>query len=66
MALNRSPDFKNSHPKPSAAERFGILRPPFEHSKMSSTTAQYQIQVSEPSGIGADFFFHVFLCSSVV
>ena len=37
MALNRSPEFKSLNPKPSAAELFGILRPPFEQTKKSST-----------------------------
>ena len=37
MALNRSPEFKSSSPKPSAAEFFGTLRPPFEKIKKSST-----------------------------
>ena len=29
MALNRSPELKSSNPKPSAAELFSTLRPPF-------------------------------------
>ena len=37
MALNRSPQFKNSNPKPSAAEIFGTQRPPFEQTLESST-----------------------------
>ena len=37
MALNRSPEFKSSNPKPRAAQLFGILRPPFEQTLKSST-----------------------------
>ena len=37
MALNRSPEFKSSNPKASAAELFGTLRPPFEQTQKSST-----------------------------
>ena len=37
MALNRSPEFKSLKPKASAAELFGILRPPFEQTQKSST-----------------------------
>ena len=37
MALKRSPEFKNLNPKASAAELFGILRPPFAHTQKSST-----------------------------
>ena len=37
MAQNRSPEFKSSTPKPSAAELFGTLRPPFEQTRKSFT-----------------------------
>ena len=37
MALNRSLEFKSSNPKPSAAELFWYLRPPFEQTQKSST-----------------------------
>ena len=37
MVLNRSPEFKCSNPKPSAAELFLFLRPPFEQTQKSST-----------------------------
>ena len=30
MALNHSPEFKSSNPKPSLAEHYGILGPSFE------------------------------------
>ena len=36
MALSCSPKFKNSNPKPSEAELFGTLRPPFEQTLKSS------------------------------
>ena len=37
MDLTRSPEFKSSNPKLSAAQLFGILRPPFEQTQKSST-----------------------------
>ena len=36
MALNHSPEFKSSNPKASAAQLFGILRPPFEQTSKNS------------------------------
>ena len=37
MAPNYSPEFKSLNPIPKAAELFGVLRPPFEQTKKSST-----------------------------
>ena len=60
MALNRSPEFKSSNLKPSAAELFGILRPPYEQTQKSST-----IQASTPNFkhlnqvVLKQLFFHI-------
>ena len=37
IALIRSPEFKSSSPKPSAADLFGTLRPTFEQTQNSSS-----------------------------
>ena len=68
MALNGSPEFKNSNPKPRAAELFGTCG----HRLSKLRRAQLcnplytKFQASEPSGFETeDFFFHiayVFLC----
>ena len=61
MDLTRSPEFKSSNTKPSAAELFGTLRPPFEQTQKSSTTqSSIPNHASEPSGPEEEDFFKYF------
>ena len=46
VALNHSPEFKSLNPKPSAAQLFGILRPPFEQTSKNSVLCNAEYQIS--------------------
>ena len=66
MVLNRSPKFKSSNPKPSAAKHFGaeaIIRANSE--ELYYAILDTKFQASEPSVSETEDFFHtayVFLC----
>ena len=64
MALNRSPESKSSNPKPSSAQLFGTLRPPFE--QLYYAMLNTKLKASEPSGSKAEDCFHIFLCIAYV
>ena len=57
MALNRSPEFKSSNPKPSAAELFCNLRPPSEQTRKNYAILFTKFQASESLGSETEDFF---------